>query len=420
MKLPFFGSQQDSLESAEYTNFSYLDPKVTYMDSACQTLRPAQVVNKETEYYYKYNSCGHRVKYKWGYQTDEEVEKTREEILKLCGKSSKDYLVSFNLNTTAGINQVLYQLDASKYNQIIVSDIDHSSVFIPSIRWAQQHDKERVVVERSVEEKTFGEVDLAQTKLNKPVLLTNSHSNIDSRSARNLPKVADQIHEAGGVVLVDACQTFGHEPEFLKNVDFDAAFGSGHKMYGPSVGFMVIKKSLVKDLDYFWLGGSTISDNGKDSYDVVADPDELWAPLEPGLQNFAGIIGLGEAIRWRNSLSFTLPDGKKVSPSEYEHDLALYFHEQLKDPVFDVLKVTSPEKSATVSFWLDKLDSHKLAAILGEKGIYFRTGYHCCYYYLKHKMKYPALARLSLGLNNTRKDVDTFITALKQLISVYS
>jgi selenocysteine lyase/cysteine desulfurase len=421
MNFSLFGSKSsDSGQNTDFKNFDYLDSGVTYMDSACQTLRPQQVIDKETEYYQQYNSCGHRVKYKWGYQTDDQVMETRKEILKLCKKSEKDYIVAFNLNTTAGINQILYQLRADNYKQILVSDIDHSSVFIPSIRWSQINSKERVVLDRVDTPEGFGNLDLSEINTQKAILLTNTHSNIDGRGLGNLAEVVAEIKAGDGLVMLDACQTFGHHPEVLGDVDFDVAFGSGHKMYGPSVGFMVIKRSLALELDYFWLGGSTISDNLKDSYEVVVDPDELYAPLEPGLQNFAGIIGLGEAIRWRNSQKFETLDGVKVGALEYEKSLAEYLQLKLGEAKIEGLYRTSNEATSTVSFWLDKVDSHKLSSILGEMGIYFRTGYHCCYYYLKHKMKYPALARISLGLNNNYSDIDRFVEKLSDVAKLYN
>ena len=90
--------------------FDYLGSGEVYLDSACQSLRPRCVIDAINNYYTEHNSCGERVKYKWGVVTDEKVEETRELVLKYLGLKAKKYTVSFTLNTTYGINLILSQL----------------------------------------------------------------------------------------------------------------------------------------------------------------------------------------------------------------------------------------------------------------------------------------------------------------------
>src|ERR1019366_7084301 len=90
-----------------------------------------------------------------------------------------------------------------------------------------------------------------------------------------------------------------HDSRFLRDVDFDAICGSAHKMYGPSLGFIIIRKTFLNALDCFFIGGGTVGDVRRDDFDLLDSPDEAFARLEPGLQDFAGIAGLGAAIAWR-------------------------------------------------------------------------------------------------------------------------
>ena len=80
--------------------FEYLNNKEIYLDSACQSLRPQSVINSLIEYYQTHNSCGERVKYKWGKITDQKVSETRDHLLRFLKLKKKDYFVSFTLNTT--------------------------------------------------------------------------------------------------------------------------------------------------------------------------------------------------------------------------------------------------------------------------------------------------------------------------------
>ncbi|MDD4308364.1 MAG: aminotransferase class V-fold PLP-dependent enzyme, partial [Thermoplasmata archaeon] len=118
-----------STDSQNVSDFSYLKEDNIYFDSACQTLRPKPVIDAMTDYFYRYNACGGRVKYDWGKKVDQKILDTRNQVLSLLGKSSSEYVVAFTLNTTYGINLVLEQLPP-KFTKVVTSEIEHNSVFL--------------------------------------------------------------------------------------------------------------------------------------------------------------------------------------------------------------------------------------------------------------------------------------------------
>ena len=69
---------------------------------------------------------------------DEQIEATRESVIDYLGLSHKDYVCSFTMNTTYGINLVLNQLPTGIYEQVITSEIEHNSVFLPTIELAKR------------------------------------------------------------------------------------------------------------------------------------------------------------------------------------------------------------------------------------------------------------------------------------------
>jgi cysteine desulfurase/selenocysteine lyase len=402
-----FSKSASSNSDQSFVDFNYLNKNEYYFDSSCQTLRPQQVIEAETEYYQKFNSCGHRVKYKWGEKTDQKIIECRQNLLKLVGKSSKDYTVAFCLNATAGINMIVHQLEPSLFEKTITSEIEHSSVFLPTLTWAQRNKKERLVLER----KADGSLVYDISELNKAMVVVNSTNNFDATSMPNLKQLANDVRAQNGMLLIDACQTMGHNPEILKDIDFDAVFGSGHKMYGPSIGFIIIKKSVLRKIDAYFIGGSTIVDNFETQYKLIDDEDELYARLEPGLQNFAGIIGLNEAINWRNS--WKSETGK--NSLEYENELSQYLWEKLKE--VNNLEIINEKASGVVSLYpKEGIDSNRLGFYLAERNIMCRTGYHCVYYYLLHKKKYPPLLRISIGLHNTQAEIDFVVESIKMVM----
>lgn len=397
----FLSSAPDIEKDTQSHDFSYLSPEDHYFDSACQTLRPIAVQLAEQQYYQEFNACGGRVKYKWGEQTDRKVQEARKELLKLAGKTEKEYTVVFTLNTTYGINLLLQQLRGSDFSAIITTDKEHNSVFLPSMSWATRNQKERIVLER----KRNGGVELNELPKIPSVFLVNCVSNIDGQVFPNLSEVTHTIHRHGGIVLLDGAQAFSSHAEMLRDIDFDAVFGSGHKMYGPSIGFIILRKSLLTKLDLFFIGGGTVSDVERDTYTLMSQEDELYALLEPGLQNWAGIIGLLEAVRWKKSF-------RQDTPLEVLSE-EMYTYLASEKRVHLINTAATP----TISFYVDGIDSHQLSLYLAEKNIMCRSGYFCCHYYLKNKLKLPPLLRVSLGLHTTKEDIHSFKEALSFILN---
>lgn len=383
-------------------DFGFLDPKTLYLDSACQTLRPQCVIDAEREYYCHFNACGGRVQYGWGKKVDERVTSARKRVLRMLGKSEKDYAVAFTLNTSYGINLVLHQLPET-YQRIVTSEIEHNSVFLPTITWAKKRRAERLVLPRDDD----GGLRYQPSDVKGSVVLVNTASNIDGRVLRNIADLARDTHAGNGILLLDAAQTMGHDARFLASVPFDVLFASGHKMYGPSIGIIVIRRELLRSLDHFFLGGGTVADVTKDDFVLLAD-DREHERLEVGLQHWAGIIGLDTALEWLESV---LPEGE----DRYAHEQALA--QRLLDGVrvIDGVRLVNRAPSPVLSFAIDGLDSHRLALYLDAQGILCRSGHFCCHYYLQHRRGLPAQLRASIGLQTTHADIDRFNATLQTI-----
>ena len=167
-------------------DFDYLGEDNIYLDSACQSLRPTPVINTLDSYYKEHNSCGERVKYKWGRLTDQKVEATREKVLKYLKLKNRHYFVSFTLNTTYGLNLLLSQFDAKKagLKHVVTSNIEHNSPFLSTMSFAKKHNIERLVLDRNPD----GSLDSSQIPDNSLVVV-NSANNIDGLRLENIKDV---------------------------------------------------------------------------------------------------------------------------------------------------------------------------------------------------------------------------------------
>jgi len=387
-------------------DFGYLDPDAHYFDSACQTLRPQPVISAVQDYYQNYNACGGRAKYAWGEKIDGIVSDVRTRLLKLLDKSRKDYTVAFCLNTTAGINMLLQQLPEGRYQRIVTSDIEHNSVFLPSQVCAKRFGLERLVLPRLSD----GSLDFRQEQLERAVVVVNTTSNIDGRMLENLDALVTAAHRSGGAVILDAAQTMGHEWDVLRGVNPDAICGSAHKMYGPSLGFIVVRRAFLSDLNCFLLGGGTVSDVRRDDFDLLDAPDEAFARLEPGLQDFAGIAGLGAALEWMTKYR---PEGRDADSQQSE--LARILFDSISSN--QRLKIVNRAAAPVISFHSTHVDSHRLALYLSAQNIMVRSGYFCCHYYLQRVAQLPPLVRISIGLHNTAAEATHVADVIHKIVS---
>lgn len=376
-------------------DFEYLGENSHYFDSACQTLRPQPVIDAMNRYFTEFNACGGRVKYAWGKKVDQEVSVTRQAVLDLLKLKNRDSFVSFTLNTTYGLNLLLGQLDLP-IERIFTSEIEHNSVFLSTISMSERLGVERVVLARESD----GSISL-ENDFSKSLVVLNAVSNIDGRRLENLPKLVKQIKKQGGFVILDAAQAISNW-EFLQKIPADAIVFSAHKMYSASLGVMVVRRDLMKFFSPKFIGGGTVS-SVRESDFALLEGAEIHSLFEPGLQAWGEIIALRTAIDW-------LKSAKKSSKVE-----------EFSKEIFDFLKtqngveVINQKPSPVISFYHQNLDAHLIAQALSQEGIMVRSGYFCCHYYLQEVKKYPHLVRISLGLHNSRADIDKLEATLERI-----
>lgn len=396
-------SKKSETVSSVRKDFEYLSDGMVYLDSACQTLRPQPVLDAMLTYFHQFNACGGRVKYDWGKRVDEEVERTKTEILDSVGKSEKEYAVAFTLNTTYGLNLLLNQLPVGVYTQVITSEIEHNSVFLPTMVVAKRLNIPRKILPRTED----GSLAYEAGDMTGSIAVLNSVSNIDGQVLSNAKVLANDLHKVGGVLIIDGAQSMAHSTSLLRAVDFDALCFSGHKTYAPSLGIIIVKKRLVDSLALSFVGGGMVEHLTEDSFSVPAE--DPACKLEPGLQDFAGIVGLGAALRWLRAYQ---PEGQKQD--EHKKKLAQMVFEGLSS--LPGITLLNSQPSATISFYSQDIDANRLATVLSQQNIMVRSGYFCCHYYLQNIKKFPPLLRVSLGLHNTEEDIRKFLEIMGKII----
>lgn len=384
-------------------DFDYLKDGDVYFDAACQSLRPRPVIDALNRYYTEHNSCGERVKYAWGKRTDEIVENARLHALKYLKLKSKDYFTSFTLNTTYGINLILNQIKPELFEKVMTSEIEHNSVFLPVMTFANANHLPREIMQRRED----GGIDTEAYDFTKALVVVNAVSNIDGRELVNIKELTKAVHKAGGVLIIDAAQALAHNHELLQKTEVDAICSSAHKMYGASLGVIIARRDLIPKLNTQFIGGGMVDDVHKDEYFLSAkNPEHAYTIFESGLQAWGEIVAFDAALTWLEDL----PKADKIQMHENCERIFDFLNAQPR--VHLINKAASP----TFSFYIDGLDSHLVGGALSDEGIMARTGYFCVHYYLGQVLNVPPMIRFSLGYHVRKADVDKVIKTLERML----
>lgn len=388
-------------------DFPVLDKPIIYMDSACVSLKPKQVVDAMNRYYNEFPACGGRSMHKLGKKVTEEIKKARKTIAKFFNTEPNE--IVFTKNTTEGINLVANSLGLKKGDKVITTDKEHNSNLLPwQILVKNKGIKHDVVF--SNEDNTFS-LENFENKINKDVKLVSMvhTSNLDGVTipAKEIIKIA---HDYGALVMLDAAQSAPHKEINIKKLDADFLACSGHKMLGPSgTGILYGKYHLLERLQPFLVGGDTVVDTTYTTTEFEKPPEKF----EAGLQNYAGIIGLAEATRYL----------KKIGMKDIEkHELKLnrkITEELINLDDFKIIGPVDPEqRSGIISFNIKNKDPHEIALMLDSSAnIMIRSGAHCVHsWFNAHNLK--GSARVSLYLYNTEKECDILIENIKKIMQL--
>jgi cysteine desulfurase / selenocysteine lyase len=381
---------------------------LVYFDNACQSLRPQSVIDSINSYYLEFPACGGRSMHRLAERVTHECEEARSIIAKFLNASRKEEIV-FTRNTTEGINLVANSLGLKKRDAVLISDKEHNSNLIPWLVLAKKLDIEVRIV-HSKEDNTFNLEEYEKTLNGKVKLVAlGMTSNLDGVTipAAEIIKLA---HRNGSLVMLDAAQTVPHQKVDVRILDVDFLAFSGHKMLGPSgMGVLFGKYHLLEKLDPFMVGGDTVSYSTYSSYKFLPPPEKF----EAGLQDYAGIIGLGEAVKYLQKVGFNAIQDQEKKCNE------LITHEVINFPRFNLVGPSNPElRGGVISFFLKGVDSHQIALMLDQmSGILVRSGQHCVHsWFNAHGI--TGSVRASLYFYNTLAEAELFVSQLTKITKV--
>ena len=378
-----------------------------YLDNAATTQKPYCVMDMMKQYYETENANPLRGLYDLSIKATDAYEKARESVAKFIHAKSPEEII-FVRNATEALNLVAQSYGRAflkEGDEVLITIMEHHSNLIP---W-QQIAKEKGAVLRFLEpdeeglisEETFKRALNDKVKIVAMAEVSNVLGN-----RQNIEKFVKLTHEKNAIFVCDGAQSVPHRKVNVTESDVDFLAFSGHKIYGPmGIGVLYGKKEILEKMPPFLFGGEMI--------EYVTKEEATWAELphkfEAGTVNVGGAVGLQAAIHYVEKLGFSFIE-------ERERELSAYLMDGMKDiPHIRILGSKNGEHHhGIMTFTIDGVHPHDIAEILDSHHLCIRAGHHCAQPLMKF-MGTPSTSRVSLGLYNTKSDVDAFLSAVKTI-----
>ena len=378
---------------------------LTFLESAASAQKPKQVLDAMRFCYENEYANVHRGMYDLSEKATLNFENARKKV-QLFLNAASDKEIVFTRGATDALNLVAYTWGAQNLragDEVLITQAEHHSNIVP---WQILQKRIPFTLKVApVSDDGALDMDAFKSLLNeKTKLVSVAHISNVLGTVFPIKEIAKLAHAAGAKVLIDGCQGATHVPVDMQDIDCDFYAFSGHKLYGPTgIGVLYGKRAVLEAMEPFEGGGDMIKS--------VAFSGSVWADVparfEAGTPPIMQAIGLGFAIDYVRAIGM-------ANIAEHEKRLCGL----LQDGVLSVGGTTpigtAPDKTGLVRFVTDFAHPQDIAMILDQQGVAVRTGHHCAQP-LHERFGQSVSVRASLGVYNTKEDIENFVAALHKV-----
>ena len=395
--------------------FPIFDEKIqnndlVYLDSANSSQKPKIVIDRINEFYTKqFSNVGRSVHYLAVAATNL-YEVTRSSVQKYINAKDKNEIV-FTKGATEALNLVANTLGQNflqEGDEVLITELEHHSNYVPwhflrkskniKINFAEINEEGEITLE---------EIEKKLTPKTKVISITHL-SNVTG-AILPIKEITELARPKNIVVVVDGCQGAPHLKLDMQDLDCDFYAISCHKMYGPTgLGVLYGKKKLLEELPPYQGGGGMIKEVKKDMISYGDLPNKY----EAGTMATAQVIAFDQSIKFLESVGID-------NVMKHEAELVEYGQELLQKNNSVKLIGSPKDKGGVLSFTIEGIHPHDIATILDEDGVAIRAGHHCCQI-LHDKLNIPASARASVGIYNTKDDLDKLNDSINNCKKIFN
>ena len=378
-----------------------------YLDNAATTQKPHCVMEAMKQYYETENANPLRGLYELSLKATEAYERARVSVQKFLNAKCPEEII-FVRNASEGLNLVAQSYGRAflkEGDEVLITIMEHHSNLIPWQQVAKEKGAKLTFLEPNEEglitPESFKEALNDKVKIVAMAEVSNVLGN-----RQDIETFVKLTHEKNAIFVCDGAQSVPHRKVDVQEMDVDFLAFSGHKVYGPmGIGAVYGKKELLEKMPPFLFGGEMI--------EYVTKEDATWAELphkfEAGTVNVGGAVGLAAAIHYVEKLGFSFIE-------EREKELSVYLMKGMREiPHVHILGSEKGENHhGIMTFTVDGVHPHDIAEIMDSHKVCIRAGHHCAQPLMKF-LGTPSTSRVSLGLYNTKEDVDAFLAALRTI-----
>ena len=384
--------------------------KLVYLDSANSSQKPQSVIDRINDFYSNEFSNVGRSVHALSIAATNNYENTRVSVQKYINAKNKEEIV-FTKGATEAINLVASTF-GQKYlkegDEVLLTELEHHSNYVPwhylrnlkgvKIEFAEVNDDGEVSVE-SIEKKITS----------KTKIIAVTHLSNVTGAILPIKEITELAHSKRIPVLIDGCQGAPHLKLDMQDLDCDFYTISCHKMYGPTgLGILYAKKKWLEELPPYQGGGGMIKEVKKDSISYGDLPNKY----EAGTMATAQVVAFDQSIKFLEKIGMN-------NVIQHEKELMDYGQEILRKNNSVKLVGNPKKKGAVLSFIIEGIHPHDIATILDEDGVAIRAGHHCCQI-LHETLGITATARASLGIYNTKEDIDRLNSSINKCKKIFN
>jgi cysteine desulfurase/selenocysteine lyase len=381
-----------------------------YLDSAATTQKPKAVIDAITHYYQCDNANVHRAAHALSSRSTSAFEASRQLVADFLGSPDTAQVIWVR-GVTEAVNLVAYSWGRSNLNagdRVLVSTLEHHSDIVPWQLVCAERGAEVVAIPVSDE----GVIDQAayDELLDERVkMVAVNHVSNALGTVNPVKEMVAKAKAAGALSMVDGAQAVAHWPLDVIDLGCDFYAFSGHKLFGPTgIGALWGRRKLLEAMPPFFGGGEMIDRVSFDGTTFNTIPFKF----EAGTPHIAGVIGLGAAVKWVQSLD-------RDAAAAHEAQLLAHCDELAQE--IPGLRRLGPDTNriGVFSFLLEGTHPEDLGTLLDQQGIAIRTGHHCAQP-LMSRFDIPGSARASFSLYNTMADVEALFTGLRKVQELFA
>ena len=384
---------------------------IAYLDSGATTQKPIQVIKAVEEFYEKNNANPHRGAYTLSIEATEVYENTRTKIAEFINAKHREEII-FSKNATESLNLIAYSYgmdNLKKDDEVVISIMEHHSNLVPwqKMTKATGSKLNYMYINENFE---LSDEEIESKITDKTKIVGIAHVSNVLGTINNVKKIIKYAHKKGAIVIVDASQSIPHMKIDVQDLDADFLVFSGHKMLAPlGIGVLYGKKELLNNMTPFLMGGDMI--------EYVYEQETTFAKLpnkfEAGTQNVEGVIGLGAAIDYIESLGYDTIEN-------IERELTNYAISELSKLDYVEIYATKNSKNhlGVISFNIKGVHPHDVASILDSCNVAIRSGNHCAQPLMRY-LGIDSTCRASLYFYNTKEDIDKLVNGIQKAYKMF-